>query len=131
MVIRDKNLLLLVIGDIVCALIITMIGFVTHYGQVVGWRWLASFIPVCIGWLAMAPWLGVYQKPRDMKPSHAWRVALAALLSAPLAAVIRGAWLNTAVLPMFVLVLGLTNALGFVLWRSLWPFVARLIRQDG
>jgi hypothetical protein len=131
MIIRDKNLLLLVIGDIVCALIITIIGFITHYGQIEGWRWLASFLPVCIGWLAIAPWLGVYQVSHYLKPAHAWRAALAALLSAPLAAAIRGAWLNTAILPMFVLVLGLTDALGLLLWRSLWPFLARLIRKDG
>ncbi len=131
MIIRDKKLLFLAIGDIVCALIITMIGFIIHYGQVEGWRWLTSFLPVCIGWLAIAPWLGVYQESHYSRPVHAWRAALAALLSAPIAAAIRGAWLNAAILPMFVLVLGLTDALGFVLWRSLWPFLARLTRQDG
>jgi hypothetical protein len=128
---RNKTTALLMAGDLVTALIITLVGFVTHYGAVEGWRWLASYLPVLVGWLAIAPWLGVYQAGHYQRPLHAWRAALAAFLSAPLAAWLRGAWLNGAVLPIFVLVLGLTDALGFLIWRVVWAWILRWKKRNG
>jgi hypothetical protein len=121
----------LLVADILAVLVISLIGFLTHYGEIRGWRWLSTFIPVLVAWFAIAPWLGVYQPSHARSWRSAWRAALAAFLSAPLAAWLRGAWLGAAVLPLFVLVLGLTNALGFLLWRLAWPFIARWIDRNG
>lgn len=113
----------LVFGDIVCALVVSLLGFFTHYGKIEGWRWLSTFLPVCLGWILIAPWLGVYQEANHKKPVQVWRAVLAALISAPLAATVRGAWLNSPVLPLFVLILGLTDALGFLVWRIVWILI--------
>ena len=116
----------LIIGDILAILVMTLIGFWFHYREIRGWRWLTTFFPVLIAWFAIAPWLGVYRMDLACSGRHVWRPALAALLSAPLAAWLRAVWLNaaivpvTAIAPIFVLVLGLTDALGFLIWRFLW-----------
>lgn len=110
----------LIIGDVVTMLIVTWIGFLEHYGNLQGWRWLTTFIPVLIGWFAIAPWLAVYRQEVANQPGQVWRPVIAAVLAAPLAATLRGFWLNGAILPIFVVVLGLTNALGFLVWRLIW-----------
>jgi hypothetical protein len=120
-----------IIGDAFCALILSLIGFYTHYGQITGWHWLTTFIPTLIGWFVIAPWLGNYRTENFHTPALSWRAALAAFLSAPLAAWIRGAWLNSAILPIFILVLGLTNALGFFGWRVLWSLILRRNNRNG
>jgi len=119
-------------GDVFVVLIVTIIGFLDHYGTVQDWRWLTTFLPVLAAWFAVAPWLGVYREDVYCQPRQVWRPALAALLAAPLAATLRGFWLNAAVLPVFVVVLGLTNALGFFLWRLVWAVIMqRMTRQAG
>jgi hypothetical protein len=122
----------LLLGDTLAILVVTLIGFLTHYGAIEDWRWLTTFLPVLAAWLAMAPWLGVYRTDLACQPRQIWRPILAALLSAPLAATLRGAWLNAAVLPLFVAVLGLTNALGFFVWRGAWSIaMQRFVRLAG
>jgi hypothetical protein len=125
MISKNKQIGWLLGGDVLTILVVTWIGFLRHYGTVESWRWLTTFLPVLIAWFAIAPWLGVYRMEYTCQFRDIWRPALAALLSAPLAATLRGAWLNSAVLPLFVGVLGLTNALGFILWRGVWAIVIR------
>lgn len=116
---------ILIIGDIAAILVVTLAGFLEHYKTIQGWRWLSTFIPALIGWFVVAPWLGVYRPDVACEPRQVWRPALAGLLSAPLAATLRGFWLNTPILPVFVLVLGLTHALTFLVWRLLFAGVYR------
>lgn len=124
-------MLWLFIGDILAVVAVSLAGFITHYGEISGWRWLTTFFPVLVGWLAIAPWLGVYQPEHTHRISQVWRAALAAFLSAPLAAWLRGAWLNSAILPVFVLVLGLTDALGMLIWRIIGSWLLRRGRHNG
>lgn len=117
-------------GDVVAGLVLTMVGFLDHYGAIQGWRWLTTFLPLLAAWFAISPWLGVYRGDLVYQPRELWRPPLAALLSAPLAATLRGFWLNAAVQPIFVAVLGLTNALGFFIWRLAWALaIRRVVRQ--
>ncbi len=131
MIYRSKKLVWLILGDGICILAVSLVGFLTHYGGIEGWRWLTTFLPVSIAWLVLAPWFGVYQEPFYRMPAQIWRPALAAFLSAPLAAWIRGGWLNSAVLPVFVLVLGLTDAFGFLVWRLIYSIVVSRKKQNG
>jgi len=124
-------MLWLLLGDILAILALSLIGFLTHYGEIRGWRWLSTFLPVLAAWFAVAPWLGVYDPDKNRRPTDAWRAALAAFLSAPLAAWLRGAWLNSAITPIFILVLGLTDALGFLVWRVIWALLAGRGRRHG
>src|SRR5512142_3332124 len=107
----------LFLGDILSILIVTWVGFWTHNETVLNTRWLATFLPVMIAWFVIAPWLGVYRPDVTCRWKDVWRVGLAAVLAAPLAAWLRGAVLNAAILPLFVLVIAATNAFVLILWR--------------
>jgi hypothetical protein len=124
-------MLWLLLGDVLAVLAVSLTGFLTHYGEISGWRWVTTFLPVLAAWLAVAPWLGVYQPALVASPAHAWRAALAAFLSAPMAAWLRAAWLNSAIAPIFVLVLGLTDALGFLIWRVAGSWIVRRSGRNG
>lgn len=131
MLTNRKLLLWVIAGDIVCAALVSLVGFYTHYGEIQGWRWLSSFIPVVAAWILIAPWIKSYHSNVLHYPIQAWHAGLAAFLSAPLAAWLRGIWLNSAIQPLFVGVLGITNAFGFVLWRVLLAFVLRRFARNG
>jgi hypothetical protein len=120
----QRNLLRwLILGDILAILVVSLAGFFTHYGEIRGFRWLTTFFPVLAGWFAIAPWLGVYRMDQANRHGQVWRSGLAAFLSAPMAAWLRGALLGSAIVPLFVLVLALTNALGFLVWRWVWVLI--------
>ena len=109
----------LVAGDLLAIFALSLIGFFFHNDEF-SWRWLATFVPACAAWGLIAPWIGVYQADHAARPLQVWRPALAGFLSAPLAAWLRGLWLNAAISPVFVLVLALTTAAGMALWRLAW-----------
>ncbi|MFN8463640.1 MAG: hypothetical protein U0X93_17945, partial [Anaerolineales bacterium] len=54
-----------------------------------------------------------------------WRPALAMLFAAPLAALVRANILGSMVIPVFANVLAATSALGMVVWRGIYVFIAR------
>jgi len=115
-----KNMLYL--GDTITIAIITLIGFATHSEIELSFlpRMGTTFFPVLIGWFLLAPWFGLFDENITADPKNIWRVALTTLFSAPLAAVLRSILLNSAIIPIFAAVLGITNALGMTLWR--WIF---------
>ncbi len=112
----------LIAGDAAAMAVVTVVGFSTH-GELAGagLRILTTFLPLCIAWGLIAPWLGLYDRSLVCQPRQLWRPILAAVLAAPLAGLLRSLALNSApILPIFVLVLGATSALAVFLWRILW-----------
>jgi hypothetical protein len=123
---------LLWLGDVAVFLAISLIGYFFHaVGEAFSWRWLATFLPFCAGWLLIAPWMGVYRPENAVRFRPFWRAALAAFLAAPFAAWLRGEWLNAVILPLFVLVLGLNAAFGMGVWRLVYPWIARQVKIYG
>lgn len=120
----------LLAGDVLSLLIISMIGFASH-NLTINWQVLTTFLPYLLAWILFAPWMGVYQTGLVSRPSQIWRPMLAAFLAAPMAAWLRGAWLNRAILPIFVLVLGLSAAFGFGIWRLAWAFFSQRVERYG
>jgi hypothetical protein len=57
--------------------------------------------------------------------SNLWRVPAAAVLAAPLGAVLRGLWLQAPVLPIFAVVMAAVLGGAMLAWRVL---AARLLR---
>ncbi len=114
----------LIIGDIIALFLTTLIGFVTHGEGTLSFlpRFLAAFIPITISWFLLAPWFGLFQLEITSNPKQLWRVPLAMLFAAPLAVTVRGALLVSDVIPIFVLVFGVTSAFGLILWRGLYLF---------
>jgi hypothetical protein len=117
-----KKLPLLIFGDLLALLIITLIGFANHNELLtfpVG-RMLTTFLPLLAGWFLIAPWLGLFRPEITSNPRQLWRPVLAMVLAAPLTGLLRALMLNIIVIPLFVLILGGSAALGMLVWRSLW-----------
>jgi len=122
---NKKNVLIL--GDILAIAILTVIGFATH-GEF-GFSYLSrmgiTFFPMLISWLLAATWVDLFDERVISNPQLFWRIFLAMLFAAPLAVILRATLLHSAAQPLFTLILGSTNALGMLVWRGIYFFVAR------
>ena len=118
---------LLISGDILAIAVVTYIGFATHGETDLSFlpRMFAAFLPVTLSWFLLAPWFGLFQPDATSNPRQLWRPVFAVLFAAPLAAVLRGLWLNAPIIPIFAVVLASTSALGMLLWRGLYILLAR------
>ena len=118
---------ILILGDALAIALVTLVGFATHGETDLSFlpRFLAIYIPLTISWFLLAPWLGLFRPEITSNPKQLWRPALAMFFSAPFAAVLRAIILNSAVIPIFGIVLGGTSALGMILWRGLYLFLNR------
>jgi hypothetical protein len=87
-------ILLLLLGDALAILVVTLIGFTTHGLSTATPRWLTTFIPLLISWFLLAPWFGVFLAANYCRPLQTWRAALAIAFAAPLAALLRSVWLG-------------------------------------
>lgn len=114
-------------GDIMAIAVVTIVGFVIHGETDLSFfpRFLATYIPLTISWLLLAPWFGLFQIEITSNPRQLWRPALAMLFAAPLAALLRAIILHSAVIPIFAVILGATSALGILLWRGIYFLVSK------
>ena len=118
---------ILILGDILAILIVTLIGFATHGEAGVSFlpRMAATFLPLVIVWFLLAPALGLFQAETASSAEQLWRPVLAMIFAGALAAVLRGLFLNAPIIPIFALVLGATSALGMLIWRGIYLFFRR------
>jgi len=125
------NIIILILGDLLAIAIVTFIGFATHGEAGLSFlpRIAAIYFPLSISWFLLAPFLGLFQKETIENPKQLWRPLLSALFAAPLAAVLRGFLLNAPVIPIFAIVLGVTTAVGMVIWRSVYLLFGRNIKR--
>ena len=126
---NKKNIL--IIGDIISLAILTVIGFATHGETDTSYlpRMAAVFLPMVVGWFILIPWMGIFDEQIITNPKNLWRIILVMLFLAPLAATVRAAILGAAMLPLFPLILGSSNAIGMVVWRWLYIFIARRVAK--
>jgi hypothetical protein len=117
----------LIVGDVVTYILITLIGFSTHgtLAQESLPRMLATFIPFTAGWFLVAPWLGVFDRAIVNHRTYLARVSLATMLAAPIGAFLRGVWLGSPILPIFVLVMSAVMLGLMIAWRFIHRFVQR------
>ena len=116
---------ILYVGDAIALLVVTLAGFITHGETDLSFlpRFLATFVPLVLAWFLLAPWFGLFEPEVASNPKQLWRPLLAMLFAAPLAVVVRGLLLNAAILPIFAIVLAVTSAFGFAIWRGLYVFL--------
>jgi len=120
---------LLVAGDTLVVLLTSLAGFAQH-GELATagpGRVAATVVPFVLAWFAAAPWLGCFDPGRMARPSNLWRVPAAALLAAPLGAVLRGLWLQAPVVPVFAVVMAAVLGAAMLAWRVL---AVRLLRPS-
>ncbi len=122
---KKPTLIFLLAGDLLTILLVTLVGISSHNGQLSFYRIAVNGLPLIIAWLVTAPWFGAYTPEMVTTANKIPQYLLAVIICTPLAAVIRGAILNTPVQTSFVLVLALTTAVGIGLWRGIWLFLNR------
>lgn len=120
-----KNILFL--GDLLAILLITIIGFASHGETGISFlpRMAAVFFPLSISWLVLALGLGLFQPEAVASIRELWRPALGMIFAASLAAILRGLLLHAPILPIFAVVLGITSAIGMLIWRGIYMFLNR------
>ena len=118
---------ILILGDILAIVLVTIIGFASHREAGLSFlpRMAAIFFPLSISWFLLAPALGLFRREIVDAPSQLWRPALTAFFAASLAVILRGLLLNAPIIPIFGIVLAATTALGMVLWRGLFMMMNR------
>jgi hypothetical protein len=114
----------MLVGDVLVLLGVTLAGFSNHNSSLEGGRWLTTFVPLCIAWGLVSPWLGCYRPEIYARPLPAWRALLAMVLAAPLAAFLRAVLINGSIIPIFVVALGGVSALSMAAWRVLWALLS-------
>ena len=116
---QKKFLATLVIGDALTILVVTILGFASH-GTLdsAGIRLLTTFFPLLIGWLAVAPFFGLFTQEYTFNRKQLWRPVYVMLIIAPLASWLRAVMLGAPILPQFVAIIGLFSALAMFLWRA-------------
>ena len=116
---RERQRIVLVVGDVLVVLLTTITGFANH-GELASAglsRMAGTFVPFAFGWFIVSPWLGCFDVERMARPANLWRPPLAAVLAAPLGAIVRGLWLGAPVLPVFAVVMGAVLATAMFTWR--------------
>ncbi len=124
----NKKVFILLCGDTLTVAILTAIGFASHnaLGSAPALRLAATFFPTLVAWLLIAPWLGLYDPQITEKANQLWRPVWAIVLAGPMAAFLRSLMLDALpIIPIFVLVLIGTSALGMLIWRFAYWLWAR------
>lgn len=122
---------ILIIGDIISLAILTVIGFATHGETDTSYlpRMGVIFLPMVFGWFVLTPWFGLSDEQVIANPKNLWRIILVMLFIAPLAATVRAALLGAAMLPLFPLILGTSNAVGMMVWRWLYIYIVKRVAK--
>lgn len=117
---------MLVLGDALVFILITIIGFASHDRLESGLlRFLATFVPLIVSWTLIGVHVGVFDPARVADPRQLWRPFWAMVLAGPFAGWMRGVFLGSGVAPLFVVVLGGFSALALLAWRTLYWFLTR------
>jgi len=127
--IANRTRWLLILGDALVVLLTSLAGFAQHgeLATVGVARVAATVVPFALAWFLVAPWTGCFDPARMARLSNLWRVPAAAVLAAPLGAVLRGLWLRAPVIPIFAVVMAAVLGAAMLAWRVL---AARLLRYS-
>ena len=121
---KTRHRISLLAGDVSVLVLVTVFGFASHgTAGTAGGRMLTTFLPLVLAWLAVAPLMGAFDPQRAADLRQVWRPFYAMVVAGPLAAWMRGAWLNAPILPIFVVVLGGVSALALLAWRALYALI--------
>jgi hypothetical protein len=114
----------IILGDLLALAVTTLIGFVTHGETDLSLlpRFTAIYFPLSIFWFFFAHFLQLFQPEITFSLNQLWRVPLAMLFAVPLAVVARSVILQTEIVPVFMLALGGTSAIGMMIWRGIYFF---------
>lgn len=107
------------IGDLLVWFLLTLIGFASH-GELQAAavpRMGATFFPLILSWFLLAPAYDLLLPPSSLTRPYLLKLTLTAISTVAIATLLRAAWLNSAALPLFALVMTLFGVAGMLLWR--------------
>ena len=123
---------MIIFGDIILLAIVTLIGFANHNELATsGLRPLTTFLPMVVAWFFVAPGFGAFREDVISDPRKLWVPVWAMLAATPLAAFLRGVWLNQPIIPVFVAVIAAVSTFGIFIWRLIYIFLFRKKLTDG
>lgn len=126
-----RRVLPLILGDGLAIGLVTLVGFASHNTlDTASARMLSTFLPLLVAWLLAAPLVDLYELQIARELRQLWRPLWAMVFAAPLAALLRGVWLGSPVLPVFVFILGGVSAVGLTIWRGIYAAAASRLRQS-
>lgn len=119
----SSSQIILLIGDTLVIMFVTLYGGVTHGTLqsdqntliVTGFSWW-------VGWMLLMPFVGYLSEGSYSKFNQLWRPLLGMLLASPIAGFIRGVILNTVILPLFVMAFGGVVSVSLFLWRFVFAY---------
>ena len=122
-----QSVTVLVIGDVICFLIFSVIGDQSH-GKATGLASIPHIIlitlPFLAAWFIVSPFVGAFRQDVIAQPRlMAIRTATAWLLSWPVALLLRGIFIDRSIPPgyiFFALIALVFNLAVLEVWR--WPF---------
>jgi hypothetical protein len=119
---------ILPLGDSLALALVVVYGFASHQEveAVFTARFLATYLPFLAAWLLSAAVFGALNPARAGDARQLWRPAVAGLVSAPIGALLRSAWLGTPPVPTFIAVMTVMLLIGLGLWRVALFAVLRL-----
>lgn len=118
-----KQRLILYAGDVIAVAVLTLIGFASHDELSLSYipRMGATFFPVVIAWIGIAPWLELFDDDFASKPRPYWRITFAALYASTMAAFLRSLILGSGEISVgFLFGLGAASVVGMNVWRWLY-----------
>ena len=117
----QTKLTLLAAGDLVVLGLVTAAGFASHNTLAsAGGRIWTTFVPLVVSWVILGFHLGAFDTSRAQHWKELWRPFWAMILAAPLAGWLRAVWLDSTVVPLFVVIIGGISALSLLAWRALF-----------
>jgi len=110
---------LVLAGDVIAIAIVTLAGFTSHaILTTAGSRVWVTFIPLTTSWLLVAALMNLYNPETLSDPRQLWRPVVGTAFAVPMAAWLRGLWLGSPILPVFIAVLIGVSGLVLLIWRS-------------
>lgn len=115
--------IILLIGDTLVIMLVTLYGGVTHGTLqsdqntliVTGFAWWA-------GWVLLMPFVGYLGEGSYREFNQLWRPLLGMILASPISGFIRGVILNKAIFPLFVIAFGGIASISLFLWRFVFAY---------
>ena len=131
---QNRVQITLYLGDALALFFATMIGYLAHNYDfpTMLTRMLPAFVPWAAMWLLVGLMIKAFDPIRASDPRRLWRPVVGIVLTAPIAAGLRAAWLQTPVVPVFVGVMAAVTGVAILAWRILyWLVTQRRETQHG
>jgi hypothetical protein len=111
----------IIVGDAIVLLLVTIYGFVSHYGVSFDVNKIfSSFIPWWGVWTIFAIYLDLYDDRIILDAKSFWRIIVAIIITAPIATLLRNFWLTGSFgpfEPFFMIMFGSTATAALIAWR--------------